>query len=268
MKMIPATPLAIVTASLLLGAGCAGSARPRALNVITSFKQGEELKGAGNCVSIATIKAAAHHFGGRCIFSSRVKNDDGSIDVTMHDGEAFHIDPNLLAFVEGNAFFGHGTDEELRHQAFEAYAAMALRLRRDFLSRDFQSDLREDQLKILKDPNAPSPDEAVLLLNGGINVQRGPELLGIEQFQQPLEGSSLIRFFRIRSFLGNRPTCVANSGAHAWFVSRKVGDKDGTPVHMYTPKSWFGRAGGFRSSGGYCLEGTPPQLTAPCQQPF
>jgi len=188
--------LSVASAIILFGAGCAGNAQTRAVSVITSFKQGDELKGAGNCVSIATIKAAAHHFGGRCIFASRVENEDGSIDVKMHDGVAFRLEPSFVSFVSKNAYFGQGTDKVLHGQAIEAYAAMALRLRQDFLKGDFQSALREDQLNILRDRNAPTPEEAVLVLNGGINVQRGPELLGIAKFQQSLQGCPVLRFFR------------------------------------------------------------------------
>ncbi|MDQ7827345.1 MAG: hypothetical protein RDV48_31415 [Candidatus Eremiobacteraeota bacterium] len=89
-------------------------------NLISSWRQGSE----GNCVSVATIKAAMHKWGNQ-VFNKAQKNADGSYDLTLKDGKNVKVSADELKTATRMSSF-RGSGEELDY-ANLCYAAMAKR---------------------------------------------------------------------------------------------------------------------------------------------
>lgn len=111
----------------MLSAGVAGKAynpadfRKRFSNLISSWRQTSE----GNCVSVATIKAAMHKWGNK-VFLDQKAAADGGVDLTLRDGHRMHLSPTELETARRLSRFS-GRDQQALDYANLCYAAIAKR---------------------------------------------------------------------------------------------------------------------------------------------
>jgi len=103
------------------GISPANNTKPRQWrDLIGSWRQGAE----GNCVSVATIKAAMNKYGDK-VFKNTQRTQDGGYNVTLQDGRQVSVSANELALCNRmNRFVGSGPE---RSYANLCYAVMAKR---------------------------------------------------------------------------------------------------------------------------------------------
>lgn len=90
-------------------------------NLISSWRQTSE----GNCVTVATIKAAMHKWGNK-VFLDQKPAADGGMDLTLRDGHRMHLSPSELATARRLSQF-RGRDQQALDYANLCYAAVAKR---------------------------------------------------------------------------------------------------------------------------------------------
>lgn len=94
-------------------------------DLIGKWRQSSE----GNCVAVATIKAAMHKWGNR-VFDSMKQSEDGGYNLRMRDGTRMQLSPNELATARNMSRFksdGTKDGDAARDYANVCYAAMAKR---------------------------------------------------------------------------------------------------------------------------------------------
>ncbi|RZJ91667.1 MAG: hypothetical protein EOO60_07680 [Hymenobacter sp.] len=162
--------------------------------LITAFKQG----GAGNCVSVAAIKAAIEVFGLGNVFvaDSQV---DGGLTITMRDGISIVLTVTELEYAKENSRFIMLDSQQVFEYATLCYAAMAKRV---------QQDEKEEKL---------SYAEAVADLNDGASYLQGPNWLGLRHHVRAVG----LKF--IRQYDG----VIGASSKHCFFASHKLADDYG-----------------------------------------
>lgn len=109
--------------------GCALAGKPynpddfvkRFRDLIGSWRQTSE----GNCVSVATIKAAMHKWGNK-VFLDQKPAADGGVDLTLRDGHRMHLSPQELGIARQLSRF-RGRDPQAVEYANLCYAAIAKR---------------------------------------------------------------------------------------------------------------------------------------------
>lgn len=175
-----------------------------AANIFTGFSQG----GAGNCVTVAAIKAGMTRFGTGGIFSQVVRANDGSWNITMRDGFRMNLKQQELDMARGLSRF-HGPDKPLLDRAIFYYAAATKRAmyenndgwgRRSFAS-------------------------AAQTLNNGEYTAEGLHFLGLDRYIRPVSVHDMHRYNAV----------VASNSGHAMWVSGGVVERYGRGQ-----RGWFG----------------------------
>lgn len=188
--------------------------------LIRAFYQGknEENAGAGNCASIALIKAAINTFS----FNVFDLEDNGDTKiVTLKNGEQVSFDKSELILTSKNSSFilGNAKDEleidlfpkllDYAHICFVVMCKMIMKF--------------GDYNKRLDEFIYPDNIELALeTLNDGTNTPNVYELLGLENHVSPV-----IRYRNLRKIVNQQPSCVAWSGAHTVFASNGYYDRYG-----------------------------------------
>lgn len=186
--------------------------------LITGFAQGR----AGNCVTVAAIKAAMMTFGPEGVFANVVQNGDGT-DVTMRDGVTVHVSAAELREAASLSRL-HGPNAALLGSANLVYAAMAKRAmleNNDGRRHTFASACRS--------------------LNDGEDYREGAHWLGLDRYVREIPPSDI----------GNYPSVVAASKKHAVFSSNGTIDDHGSVLQANN--DGYGR----RFIGGYAIVDDP-----------
>lgn len=178
-----------------------------AARVIAGFKQG----GAGNCVSIAAMKAAMVAFGPDHVFRSVTRGPAGT-DITMRDGVTVTVSDAELREAARHSRLT-GPDQPLVDSATLMYAAMAKRAMAE------GNDGRRHRTFA----------SACNSLNNGESYLEGAHWLGIEQHMKEIPASEI----------KDHVAVVAASNKHAVFSSNGTIDRFGTA--QQTGTDGFGR---------------------------
>jgi hypothetical protein len=178
-----------------------------AARVIAGFKQG----GAGNCVSIAAMKAAMVAFGPDHVFRSVSRGATGT-DITMRDGVTVTVSDAELREAARHSRLT-GPDQPLVESATLMYAAMAKRAMAE------GNDGRRHRTFA----------SACNSLNNGESYLEGAHWLGIEQHMKEIPASEI----------KDHVAVVAASNKHAVFSSNGTIDRFGTV--QQTGTDGFGR---------------------------
>lgn len=174
--------------------------------IIRAFAQGA----AGNCTSIAAIKAAMLAFGPRPIFTS-IRSDEGGDVVTMRDGSTeYRLSTAELSAAPALSRFVP-TDSALTAYANYLFAAMTKRVQ-------VESAAEGRQLTFA---------EAAEELNEGQHWIRGPYWLGLEQYVLHGPNSRVPYLANPRRFLRTQEAGIAKRYNHTWFTSFDLHDQRG-----------------------------------------
>lgn len=171
---------------------------PQAL--IRSFKQ----DGAGNCVSIAIIKAGIEVFGlGKVIHAEKIAT---GYRVTMRDGFSFDITNEEIQIASKGSKFKLLENREVFDYANFCFGAMAKRAQIEE-NDDFQNMTFE---------------KAIATLNDGEYYTYGPHFLGLRHNYRHVG----------RRYIFHYPGVVGASIKHCFFASYGWEDKYGTPDYI------------------------------------
>ena len=181
----------------LLARGPAGSAmRNFAANIFTGFRQG----GAGNCVTVAAIKAGMTRFGTGGIFQRVDRANDGSWNIQMRDGYRLNLRQQEIDWARGLSRF-HGSDRALLNRAIFYYAAATKRAMYEnndgWGRRGFGA--------------------AAQTLNNGEMSTEGLHFLGLDRFVRRISVADMHRYKSV----------VASNSGHAMWVSSGVVERYG-----------------------------------------
>jgi hypothetical protein len=189
----------------LLARGPGGAAlRNFAANIFTGFSQG----GAGNCVTVAAIKAGMTRFGTGGIFSRVARANDGSWNITMRDGYRMNLKQSEIDAARHLSRF-RGRDPQLLNRAIFYYAAATKRAmyenndgwgRRSFAA-------------------------AAQTLNNGEYTAEGLHFLGLDRYVRRVSVADMHRYNAV----------VASNSGHAMWVSGGVVERYGRGQ-----RGWFG----------------------------
>lgn len=191
----------------MVSAGLAGKAynpadfTKRFGNLISSWRQTSE----GNCVSVATIKAAMHKWGNK-VFLDQKAAADGGMDLTLRDGHRMHLTPTELETARRLSRF-RGADPQALEYANLCYAAIAKRAQQQ------------------GHQGARSFAAACHSLNDGEQVHYPAKLLGI---------SDHLRRINVRD-IPNHEIVVAWNAGHMIYGTNGVTDRWGAPA---SPWRW------------------------------
>lgn len=175
-----------------------------ASNIFTGFRQG----GAGNCVTVAAIKAGMTRFGTGGIFQGVQRANDGSWNINMRDGYKMNLTQQELNWARGLSRF-HGSDQKLLNRAIFYYAAATKRAmyenndgwgRRGFAA-------------------------AAQTLNNGEMTREGLHFLGLDRYVRQVSVRDMHRYNAV----------VASNNGHAMWVSGGVVERYGRGQ-----RGWFG----------------------------
>lgn len=184
--------------------------------ITTSLSSDEIIRGfyqgiAGNCASIAAIKAAIMAFGARPVFSRTGADGDGYV-VVMRDGDdEYSFTADELEMAKRMSRF-RGDHAVLLSHAHFMFAAMA----------------RRAQLENNDGSSGMSFAEAVDSLNDGEYWKEGLHWLGLERFV--IEGpDTRLPSPRAAGFLADKAAGIGQSAKHTWFASMGQHDETGVP---------------------------------------
>jgi hypothetical protein len=167
--------------------------------MITSFKQ----TAAGNCVSIAVIKAGIEVFGIGGLFNHRIIEDKHHI--IMLDGKELVLEQSEVDFANQNSGFEAISNQEIYEYAQLCYAVMAKRAQRD----------GNDNYG----PGEATYEQALNTLNDGEHYLEGPNWLGLRYHTVPVGKRYRWRY----------TACIANSPKHCFYMSYGYEDEYGSP---------------------------------------
>ncbi len=181
----------------LLERGPEGSAlRNFAANIFTGFRQG----GAGNCVTVAAIKAGMTRFGTGGIFEQVVRARDGSWNILMRDGYRLNLKQQEIDWARGLSRF-HGSNKALLDRAVFYYAAATKRAMYEnndgWGRRSFSA--------------------AAQTLNNGEMTTEGLHFLGLDRYVQRISVAQMHRYNAV----------VASNTGHAMWVSGGIVERYG-----------------------------------------
>lgn len=174
----------------------ASALRNFAANIFTGFRQG----GAGNCVTVAAIKAGMTRFGTGGIFQRVERANDGSWNVRMRDGYRLNLRQQELDWARNLSRF-HGPNKALLDRAVFYYAAAAKRAMHEnndgWGRRSFSA--------------------AARTLNDGEMTTEGLHFLGLDRYVQRVSVANMHRYNAV----------VASNSGHAMWVSAGVVERYG-----------------------------------------
>jgi len=192
--------------------------------IIRSFYQGkdEDYQGAGNCASIAVIKAAIYTFGFD-VFDYTIENDTYFVKLKNNDKITFTKQELGYASKESSFIQGKAVDkeetqafkkiQEYAHICFTVICKMA-QIHGDFSQR-FSKFIIPETFEI-----------AVETINDGAFTPEVYEFLGLEDYVTPV-----IRI-RIRKRIRSKRGMVVWTGSHAMFAAGGYIDVYGKPVRF------------------------------------
>ena len=194
----------------LLERGPSGTAlRSFAANIFTGFRQG----GAGNCVTVAAIKAGMTRFGTGGIFQQVIQANDGSWNIRMRDGYRMNLRQQEIDAARQLSRFS-GADQRLLNRAVFYYAAATKRAmyenndgwgRRGFTA-------------------------AAQTLNNGEMTTEGLHFLGLDRYVRRISVADMHRYNAV----------VASNSGHAMWVSAGVVERygRGQPGRFGINRAW------------------------------
>lgn len=140
-----------------------------AKTLIESFYQGQ----AGNCVSVACIKAGMAKFGEVGVFDTLTKDDSGTYTFAMKDGFTDILRDHQVYKAAILSRFLKGDDQNLFDQANIYFGTMAKRV--------------QDEGEIDTWLNFGTFGEALRTLDKGLEYYQGVKLLGLVQLNRSLQ---------------------------------------------------------------------------------
>lgn len=171
--------------------------------------------GSGNCVSIATIKAAIMAFQTRPIIEIVHSNEEGILFRMLDNELEYHLLKENLQLVERMANFS-GKDLDLLPYAYFLFAAMAKRV--EVEGNDGHADI--------------TFAEAIDTLNDGELFTEGPYWLGLEEFVIYGPDRKFPANHKAKIFLLRQEAGIGKSPKHAWFSSNGTNDEHGIPSRI------------------------------------
>jgi hypothetical protein len=181
---------------------------PTCDRLIRGFYQGA----AGNCASIAIIKAALMAFGDRPILRSVHETAEGYVAVMRDSDREYRLAREEVDASRGLSRF-QGEDRELLDHAIFLFTAMAKRAQME--GNDGRSGM--------------TFAEAAGTLNDGEYWLRGPQWLGLDRFVVQGPNRRLPASSAAKRFLEQHAAGIGKDWAHTWFASYGVHDHRGTP---------------------------------------
>lgn len=182
------------------------SQQPR-LEIIKAFNQGK----AGNCVTIAIIKAAIDIFGFNRVFSYS-DNSNGSFNVNMKDGYSLDLTTDEIKKAGKGSRFDKQDDDSIYTYAQFCFAAMA---KRAYLEGNDQGDA------------SVSFEAAIKSLNNGEYYLHGPLWLGLKFHYINIQRSDILHYTGV----------IGASKKHCFYVTYSWEDKYGTPDRITREES-------------------------------
>jgi hypothetical protein len=176
----------------------------------TGFKQG----GAGNCVSVAAIKAAMTKFGPDNVFKSVSRSGNG-YDITMRDGVKVRVSDAELSTASRQSRIS-GRNPELVRKANLMYAVMAKRAQRD----------GNDGLKNM------SFERACRSLNDGESYLEGPRWLGLKDHMRKINPDHIDRYSAAVG-ASSRHAVFASGGYVDHYGRKRAGSRNGMEIEGY-----------------------------------
>jgi hypothetical protein len=175
-------------------------------DLITGFYQA----GAGNCASIAAIKAALMAFGTRPVFARTSMNGTDHV-VVMRDAETEYRFTEAELQLAAKHMSIKGDDELLVAHAHFMFAAMAKRV---------QHQGNDGKPK-------PTFESAIASLNDGEYYLEGPKWLGLGAFIKQGPQRKMPFYGAASRFLAANEAVICKSPKHAWFGSFGLCDRYG-----------------------------------------